>query len=83
MGMNLSALSNFAGKFYNVTTGNNFSYNNAQIAVSDNATGTITISANLSETGRYIAQFSGNNATLKEYSPEFEFDVVDPIFAGL
>ena len=82
-GSNLAALTNLAGKLVNMTTGNNFAYNNSDISVADNGTGTIQITANLSETGRYVAQFAANNATLKEYSPEYGFKVVDPILTGL
>lgn len=83
LGFNLAPLTNRAGKLVNLTTGNNFSYNNAQITVADNATGTITIPANLTEAGEYIAQFAANNATLKSYSSDFEFKVVEPILSTL
>ena len=83
LGFNLTPLTTRTGKLVNLTTNNNFSYANAAITVADNATGTVTILANLSESGEYMAQFSANNATLKDYGPEFFFKVVDPILSGL
>lgn len=83
LGFNLTPLSTRQAKLVNLTTSNNFSYANAAITVADNATGTVSITANLSESGEYMAQFSANNATLKDYGPEFYFKVVDPILSGL
>lgn len=79
LGFNLAPLGTQAGKLYNLTTGNNLALNNAQITVADNATGTITITANLNETGDWLAQFSSNNATLKSYSPVFSYKVTTPV----
>jgi hypothetical protein len=79
-GFNSAGLVN-TGKLTNLSTGNNFTYNNAQITTIDNNTGTLQISANLAETGEYLAQFRGepaNNATVL-FSTVYSFRVVDPI----
>ena len=79
-GFNCADLVN-TGKLSNLTTSNNYTYNNTQITVNDNGTGTITITANLSEAGEYIAQFRGepsNNSAIY-YSPIYSFRVQSPI----
>jgi len=70
-----------SGKLYELTTGNNVSYNNSQITRTDNATGVIGVTANLNQSGNWLCQFTAtgaNNATI-EISPLFEFKVEDPI----
>lgn len=79
LGMNITDLTNRTGLLRNLTSGNNYSYNNASITVADNGTGTLRITANLSEAGEYFAQFTANNATLKDYSPVYNFKVVSPL----
>lgn len=79
LGMNIEGLTTLAGSLRNLTTGNNYSYNNAAITVADNGTGTVKITANLAVAGEYFAQFTANNATIKDYSPVYNFKVVSPI----
>lgn len=63
----------------NLTTGNAFTYNNANITVSDNNTGVVLITANLSEAGEYTAQLHANNNTaLVSHSGIFDFIVQSP-----
>ena len=81
LGFDLTALTNRSGILINSTSGNNIAIANNAITVADNVSGTITILANLAEAGIYMAQFSANNATLKDYSPEYFFKVVAPVGA--
>jgi len=70
-----------SGNFDNLTSGNNTTFNNSDITINDNSTGTITITANLSVAGEYLAQFRGepsNNASI-QFSPIYSFRVVSPI----
>ena len=83
-GFNMASLPTRNGSLVNLTAGSNTTMNNTDISVTDNATGTLQVSANLSVAGDYLAQFAAaNSTTLKQYSPEFQFKVVAPIITGL
>lgn len=79
LGFNLTPLTTRSGKFTNISTNNSTTFNNTDITVADNGTGTITVTANLNLAGNYVAQFHANNATLKSSSPVFTFKVQNPI----
>lgn len=78
LGYNCNGLTN-AAKLLNLTNNNNTAYNNAQITVVDNATGTVSISHNMNESGKMLIQFKSNDANNTFYSPTFTFKVSDPI----
>jgi hypothetical protein len=79
-GVDMTSLPTRSGKFVNLTSNNNVSYNNSDITVADAVTGTLTVSANLSEAGEWMGQFYANNSTtLLQYSPVYTFKVLNPI----
>jgi hypothetical protein len=81
-GFNWSAANNKTGTFINLTNANNnVSFNNSDITVADNATGTVTVPANFTAAGFYTAQFkmaTANNNNIS-YSPLYTFVVYAPL----
>ena len=81
-GFNITSLVK-AGKMVNLSlSANNVtSFNNTDITVADNGTGTVQVTPTFNNAGRFTAQFKFNDANYTYVSPLFTFDVSAPVTA--